>query len=427
MTYSPLQRARSRALRLVSLASLVAVGLLASVLTPTAAAGEPPEEPITEECVGSGAYGRVCGTLNPHASAKAGYYFALNTGSSCTGGRKTQKMPEVEGKNIRVSSELTGLLSNAQYTYCLVATNQFGETFGKGVSFTTPPGPPEEPITEECAVSAGATYGRVCGTLNPHANGKVGYYFVINTGSSCTGGHKTMGEPEVEGEDIRVSSEVTGLLPNTRYTYCLVATSEFGNILGKGMSLTTGLERPAIDAESVSSITQINATLLAEINPNNTPTSPSFRYSTSESLAGAKIATGEPLAAGFGDQLVSVTIEGLAPSTTYYYQAIATNSAMEASEGTLRSFTTLASQTTTTGTIQPGGGQTNTTPTLSTTATSQITPTAERPSKRTTLTDAQRLTKALKACKRKPRKLRANCQKQAHKRYSVRAKRGERS
>ena len=44
--------------------------------------GGGPEAPLTEACAGAiFAGGEVCGTLNPHSNAKAGYYFAYNKGA----------------------------------------------------------------------------------------------------------------------------------------------------------------------------------------------------------------------------------------------------------------------------------------------------------------------------------------------------------
>src|SRR5207245_1036290 len=59
-----------------------------------------PEAPLTEECASAifTASGKVCGTLNPNASAKAGYYFAYNKGTNCIGGKETPLEPEKAGK-----------------------------------------------------------------------------------------------------------------------------------------------------------------------------------------------------------------------------------------------------------------------------------------------------------------------------------------
>ena len=98
-----------------------------------------PESPITEACTVPMTAGALslCGTLNPHGSAKAGFYFAYSKGASCKDNGKTPLEPESEGEGIKVSGPLTGLEPGVQYTYCLVATNPQGATFGQAISFTT--------------------------------------------------------------------------------------------------------------------------------------------------------------------------------------------------------------------------------------------------------------------------------------------------
>jgi hypothetical protein len=110
--------------------------------------GEPPEPPLTEACAepGSADAQPVCGTISPNSVENAGYYFSSNLCSDCTGGAKTPTEPPVVGEGIAVSAVLTGLAVEAVYSYCLVAVNQFGETFGAPLSFragaaTSPPAP----------------------------------------------------------------------------------------------------------------------------------------------------------------------------------------------------------------------------------------------------------------------------------------------
>ena len=95
--------------------------------------GGGPEVPLTEECGGPifAGNGKVCGMLNPHSSGKAGFYFAYNKGTSCTGGKETPLQPEEQSEHIGVSGELFGLEAATQYAYCLIATNASGETSGQ--------------------------------------------------------------------------------------------------------------------------------------------------------------------------------------------------------------------------------------------------------------------------------------------------------
>jgi hypothetical protein len=130
-------------------------------LAPAMSSGaeQPPEQPVTEACQGpsSGKAPRVCGSLNPGSNAKVGYYFAYNLGHDCAGGSRTSPGPELEGEGIEVFDNLTGLEPETVYAYCLVATNEFGETFGEALVFRPPPPPapqqppaPQPPKAEEC-------------------------------------------------------------------------------------------------------------------------------------------------------------------------------------------------------------------------------------------------------------------------------------
>jgi hypothetical protein len=125
-------------------------------------AGQPPAQPITESCAGPivGEGQPVCGTLNPGVSEKVGYYFAYNIGADCAGGDRTPANPEIEGEDVAVSDNLTNLAPATKYSYCLVATNSFGETFGEAWAFRTPAGqlaaqeaPPASAVLDTAIVS----------------------------------------------------------------------------------------------------------------------------------------------------------------------------------------------------------------------------------------------------------------------------------
>jgi hypothetical protein len=409
---------RKRVVRSAVALSVACGGALTALMfmPALASAAGTPEAPITEVCTGPIVPGtqQLCGTLNPGASAKAGYSFAYNVGADCTAGAKTATSEEVEGQAIKVSSELTGLQPGTQYAYCLVATSQAGETFGNAVTFTTPGvRPPEAPITESCGgpLSPGAL--RMCGTLNPHTSATTGYYFAYNTGGNCAGGSKTPAK-EVDGENIKISGEVVGLPPSTEYTYCLVATSASGEAIGGAVTLTTAPLPPAILSEAAGAVTQSAATLEAQINSDNQETSYLFQYGTNESLGGATIVLGGNIAPEFGPQPASVIVAGgLAPSATYYYRAVATNSA-GTTEGPIRSFATPAVA------LQPpssGPASGTGTPTV------LVTPAIVTPPAQTSkpLTRAQKLAIALKMCQKKPIRRRASCKRLAHKRYRAAA------
>ena len=98
--------------------------------------------------------------------------------------------------------------------------------------------PPEAPITGTCPKLVVPVGNQICGTLNPNAPAVVDYYFAWNAGSSCQGGQTTTSR-EASGQAVEASGELTGLLPETTYAACIVATNEFGETPGNTTQFTT--------------------------------------------------------------------------------------------------------------------------------------------------------------------------------------------
>jgi hypothetical protein len=235
--------------------------------------------------------------------------------------------------------------------------------------------PPETPVTEP-AMSITSTSAVLNGELNPGASAKTVWHFAYSFagGSSCLEG-LTAGGGEVEGQAVHVSAQAEVLEPDRTYLFCLVAFNpETGEpSIGQELSFTTLAAKPSVDGESDSNVTSTGATLEAQVNPNNQETSYRFVYATDEAFTNpVNVPGASPLSASFGDQAVSVDLEGrLTPDTTYYYRVIAENAA-GVTEGPVQSFTTTApplltigpaqeiarSAGTITGTVNPAGLQT---------------------------------------------------------------------
>jgi hypothetical protein len=328
-----------------------------------AASGEP-EAPITEACGGlvepavaqPGAaqpdfvqpgIAQFCGTLNPHSNASVAWDFAYNTGASCVGGSTTPVEPEVEGTDIKVSSEVWGLQPGTEYTYCLVAINSNGKTFGQ--EFDTEPEPVSEPepseVQTEPAVQT-ATGFMLKGKLNPESS-PTSYYFIYKEAGAAEceelevcGPRTTPGGPIVGDTQQEVSpAEVTGLTPETTYDYWLVARNANGTVRGNERSFTVGSPPPTPSP----------------------PTSPE---------QGGEPSPPPPLPPGAGPAPIASELPNNFPTIV------------------------------------------TTVPTTNTS-----TPVAK------VLTTAQKLRNALELCHKKPKKQRANCTKHAEKRYAVAAKR----
>jgi phosphodiesterase/alkaline phosphatase D-like protein len=242
----------------------------------------------------------------------------------------------IEGFGDQTVSVPTGtLLAGTTYFYRVAAKNATGTTDGtvSATGFTTPPSPKTEAVTAVTATTA-TFHGR----LKP-LNEKVAteYAFDYNTGeeSSCNGESRT--EPVSagtgKGTEATATTAVTGLQAHQKYTVCLVSINESGSQVDSSpVHFVTPAAAPAIEAssEKASNVTPYEATLEAQVNPDNEPTSYAFEYSTTES--GGKLTgtittlQGENPLEGGGEQTASApTGHVLTPGTTYHFRITAKN------------------------------------------------------------------------------------------------------
>jgi phosphodiesterase/alkaline phosphatase D-like protein len=205
-------------------------------------------------------------------------------------------------------------------------------------------------VTPTCATgtppsSSPATSATVPGTINPEGI-KASYHFEYGTSESygATSVEVSSWDGDEGTEPKEVSEDLTGLQPHQTYNYQLVASNPHGTSLCGNQTLETAAARPSIVGQSTTGITQNEATLQAQINPNNEATHWHFEYGTNAALVGAKVSP-EPegeMAAGYdaSGNAVEAAALSLQPNTTYYYRIVASNAGGGASEGSIESFVT---------------------------------------------------------------------------------------
>lgn len=311
------------------------IGALAPGRPHTHVAGSP-EAPLTEaacgEPVGATA-AEACGTLDPHANATVGYYFAYNKGASCTGGRETALVSEAQRNDAAVSAQLVGLEPATEYSYCLVATDASGETKGSAVTFTTEPIAPRTPSTEAAthiATEAVTLEGRLTAEQSPTT-----WYFEYAPGGSCSGAGATR-TPEAgdahPGEQSEVSASVGGLEPGTEYSACLVAKNAAGSRAGSQISFTTKAITPRIVSVNVQAGTS-EASLQGQILPGAAQASCQLEYGSTEAY-GLRTDCNEGLIRSANSGAVAnVHITGLEPGTAYDYRLIVENTSGPSAPG----------------------------------------------------------------------------------------------
>src|ERR1700689_3275673 len=221
--------------------------------------------------------------------------------------------------------------------------------------FTLGEAPKEAPSTAPAGEVA-ATTATFHGELNPGGRtGRLEYEFDYNTGGSCAGGQSVPVPAGVvaEAKDAVVEAKVAGLQARAEFMLGLGGVNPVGGVKGNEVAFKTEPAAPDIVGESTAvPVKASEATLQAQINPNNQETTYSFQYSTEaigEKLEGTVETVPEvesPLT-GYsleGDQVRVSTGEVLKANTTYYYRTLAENEQSKKEgkpvEGKVEHFTT---------------------------------------------------------------------------------------
>ena len=151
--------------------------------------------------------------------------------------------------------------------------------------------------------------------------------------AACVPSVAEIGSPEGA---VPVHADLTGLSPGNSYFFRLVASSPAGEARSTSDSVKT-LSAPVISNEQATSVIFTEAMLQASINPEGTATS--YRIEYGPTLAYGK--STPPMAVGSDRALhvVSTTLTGLVPGTTYHWRVVSTND-IGTTEGSDQTFTT---------------------------------------------------------------------------------------
>ncbi len=302
------------------------------------------------------------GTGNPNRAATSGWFrYALTNPGTCddkfgsrapvTGslylGSDTSDDPYSQG--------ITGLSGGTTYYYCAIVTSTEGTAFGAVMSFVTS-GPAT--ATTAPATSVTASSAILNGAGNPSGANALGWFRYSPTSpGSCNDTFGTRA-PSSSGLGLGTGTTstafaqaVAGLSPGVTYYYCAIASNAYGTGVGAVLSFTTPATAPSVTTSGASSLTRTTGVLNGYANPGGDATTGWFRYSlsspgTCNDTFGTRAPATGGAALGSGSSSVSFgqAITGLAPGVTYYYCAIAANSAGTA-WGTVQSFITPAAPT----------------------------------------------------------------------------------
>ncbi len=198
---------------------------------------------------------------------------------------------------------------------------------------------PEAPVTGEASPvsTTTATLNGELGELNPENALEVGTYAFLyrESTTTCEGGTSAPVPAGVALSKEPVSQPLSGLLPGTTYTFCLLAGNAADETaLGSPVTFTT--HGAGITEEQVSGIEASAATLQAEIDPGGGETTYRFEYDTAPYTSSAAHGTSitregagkeGSIGSGTTPEPVEVRLESLQPGRVYYYRVVASNEA----------------------------------------------------------------------------------------------------
>jgi hypothetical protein len=341
---------------------------------------------------------------------------------------------------------LAPLASNTEYHYEVLAKNAAGTSDGlttpgiEDKTFLTLPDPPVPSTGEPSAIQT--TSATVSGSIDPGssavgilsaqgaAQDDTTYYFQYG-GTSAYGNQTQLGHAGEGTSAVAETASLQGLEPGRIYHYRIAATNlndagelnateedVYGGklapqvVYGEDKTFETTETPPTLTGVSAQGVTQTGATIVATLDPRNLP-------SRWELQLGATQDRLQPVASGTTSSTteLSLPVGSLSPGTTYYYKLVATTS-----NGTLEpegSFTTAPGPAAVT---PPGLPVLIPYQSIAELNAKEAKEDKSLPNPTITrsLTNTEKLKKALKACHAKKNKSRrGTCEKQAETRYGA--------
>jgi len=260
--------------------------------------------------------------IDPNGESTS-YWFAYGTSANAL----TSTTPTTTGLtgtySMNVYDVVSGLTANATYYFQAVASNSGGTTKGSVISFTTnfytdPPviSPGSEIVTKPVQVTIAEA--NPVATIYYTTDGSVPY---SSSNAKKYAGPFTVSSTTTVTAQAEITSGTQGPIWSNAAT-----------------SILTVPAAPSITNETATEESATEEQLSAEVSANGANTQHWFAYGTSATALTKDTPT---IAGPTGTQglLIGATLTGLTPNTTYYYQAVASNSVGK-TKGAVQSFKT---------------------------------------------------------------------------------------
>lgn len=251
-----------------------------------------------------------------------------------------------------VRATLTGLAPGTSYHYRLLLANATGTSRGVDEVIETPPA--LKPVVEaESASSPSPNEVTLNATVDPEYQEASCNFEYGADRAEVEAGKGTViacNPPQTRklGSGTGVGAEVAGLAPATKYYYRVALSNAAGAATGNVEEVETlALRAPVVEYQGgTRNISLTEATLegVGIVYPGSQPTTCHFEYSATKLTVEEGHGTSVPCNPETLSELrravpVTAAITGLSPSTTYYFQVVATNGS-GTTRGGIEEFTT---------------------------------------------------------------------------------------
>jgi hypothetical protein len=262
----------------------------------------------------------LSGTINGEGKA-AKYRFEY--GETPALGSTTSAQASGTTGEASVFAEVSGLVPQVTYYYRIVGENEDGTNVGVIRTFETLPA--VEGLSTGPVKNVAPEGVTLTGTLNPDGL-DTHYYF--QWGASNAYGNTSPAPPGIDAGSstsaVEAETSLTGLVPNSTYHYRLIGEDSVGTTYGADRTFTTS-GSPRITIEPVTDVGQHEATIHAQINPDQLATTYRFEYGKTSSYGTEVPLGGESIGTGSVPVAVSASLGALKVGTTYHYRVVAQN------------------------------------------------------------------------------------------------------
>ena len=200
---------------------------------------------------------------------------------------------------------------------------EFAAGTGKAYVFASPPAPPV--AVSAAPTSVALAQATLNGTVNPSGSTVSDCHFEWGTTTGYGHSAPCATSPGAGVEAVAVSATLNGLSSGMTYHYRLVAVGPGGAAEGADEQFTTMTPpaAPAAISSAPSGVLDGQVTLNGSVNPNGSAVSDChFDWGTTTAYGHSAPCAASP-GAGAGPAVVTATLTGLAPGTTYHYRLVA--------------------------------------------------------------------------------------------------------